>query len=267
MEDCLEELKENDAQVSPEQMADFILDVGLLLMSSGAHCGRVWRNCKRIADQWGFRLNMNLNFTGMFVSVWTDDPARAVTRYKTSPPLKIHFIMLTLVSHLSWQIVNEKLGFDQSRSVFEEIRRTKSYHYLLVTPLIGIASSCLCFLAGGNLVDGIISFVGSCTGYFLRHHIIRLKFNLFLSFIIASFVTSFIVGLDAVYLWGKVPEAALATAVLYLIPGVPLINSVIDLLEGHLSASLSRSLYAASVLTCIAVGVTLSITILGINNF
>ena len=53
-----------------------------------------------------------------------------------------------------------------------------------------------------------------------------------------------------VFHWGAAPETALATAVLYLVPGVPLINSLIDLIEGHLSSAWNRALFGASILLC-----------------
>ena len=66
---------------------------------------------------------------------------------------------------------------------------------------------------------------------------------------------------------GGHPEAAMATGVLYLIPGVPLINSVIDLIEGYLTSAVNRCLFAGFILLCIAAGMMLSITFLGIDNF
>ena len=88
-----------------------------------------------------------------------------------------------------------------------------------------------------------------------------------MSFVIASFVTTMISGANMILGWGTAPEAALATSVLYLVPGVPLINSLIDLIEGHLSSAWNRALFGASILLCIAVGMILSISLLGINNF
>ena len=42
------------------------------------------------------------------------------------------------------------------------------------------------------------------------------------------------IGCTAVlYNIGNTPDIALGTSVLYLVPGVPLINGVIDVIEGH----------------------------------
>ena len=102
-------------------------------------------------------------------------------------------------------------------------------------------------LAGGNINDALIALAAASTGSLVRYFILLNKFNNFLSVIIAAFVSSFIAGLDTIFRIGSMPEIALATSVLYLIPGVPLLNSVIDLLEGYFSASLARTLFSASI--------------------
>lgn len=254
--------------INADELADFILDIGVFLMSSGAHCGRVWRNCKRIADSWGFHVNMNPTFTGMMVTVWDDEhKENSVTRYKTAPAHSVHFQILTLISHMSWKISKGQLSFEEAKEEMKKIKGTKNYHYLIVALAVGFSCACLCSIAGGNLMDALFAFLGASLGSFARSHFLRLGFNSFLSFIFASFVTTLVAGLNTIFNLGAAPELTLATAVLYLIPGVPLINSVIDLLEGYFSASLARSLFTASILCCIAVGMTLSIMVLGINYF
>jgi uncharacterized membrane protein YjjB (DUF3815 family) len=87
-----------------------------------------------------------------------------------------------------------------------------------------------------------------------------------IGFIAASFTTTLIAGLDMVYHSGASPEKALATAVLYLIPGVPLINCTIDLIEGYIPVSTARGLHGGFILLCIAVGMSMSILLLGIDH-
>ena len=69
--------------------------------------------------------------------------------------------------------------------------------------------------------------------------------------------------------WGTsaAPDRALATAVLYLVPGVPLINCVIDLIEGYIPTAIFRGAFGAFILLCIAVGMSLSILMFGIDKF
>ena len=51
---------------------------------------------------------------------------------------------------------------------------------------------------------------------------------------------------------------------LFLIPGVPLINGVIDIVEGHILLGLSRIINALLLVICIAIG--LSVTLLLVKN-
>ena len=266
--DFMDNEKPEPHKIQADEMANFILDVGVFLMASGAHSGRVWRNCKRIADSWRFHININPTFTGILLTVWDEkDIHNAVTRFKTSPVKSIQLETLTQISHLSWRISHGKINFNEARHELEAIKNKPHYHYWSIAVAVGISCACLCILAGGNLVDAGIALCGALAGSVARHLILKKQFNQFLSFIVASFITTIITGADTIFGLGKSPEITLATGVLYLVPGVSLINSVIDLLEGYFPASLARSLFAASVLSCIAVGMTLAILLLGINNF
>ncbi len=254
--------------IEAQDLANFILDVGVTLMSSGAHCGRVWRNCKRIAEHWGFDLQFNPNFTGLLVNVQDlQNKANMATCYRTSPPHNVHFEKITLISHLSWQISSGALSLEQAQKKFADIQSVKPYNHHLVTLAIGVACACLCLIAGGGWMDAAFVFVASSLGAIVRYFMLRKKFNSFLSFIFASIVTTLISGINTLLGNGETSQIAMATAVLYLVPGVPLINSVIDLLEGYLQSSLARSLFAASILCSIATGMTIGILLLGIKNF
>lgn len=254
--------------ININEMAAFILDTGVFLMSSGAHSGRVWRNCKRMASYWGFRISINPTYTGMLLTVWSEDnPENAVTRYRTTPPSKIHLDVLSQISHLSWRVTDGDICFEDARRELGRIESKAHYTYWLIALAVGLSCGLLTLLAGGNHFDLLLAFAGASMGSLVRYFILKKEFNNFLSVIIAAFVSSFIAGLDTIFNVGSMPEMALATSVLYLIPGVPLLNSVIDLLEGYFSASLARSLFSASSLLCIAIGMTLTIMILGISNF
>ena len=62
------------------------------------------------------------------------------------------------------------------------------------------------------------------------------------------------------------PETALGTSVLFLIPGVPLINSIFDLLEGHVLVGISRAVNALILIVCIALGLSATLLILGLDT-
>lgn len=255
-------------EVSVEAFADMALDVGVFLLASGAHCGRVFSNIKRLADRWGFPVHINPTFNGLTVTVRDHKQSeRTVTRYHEAPSPQVHLNILTLFSKLTWLVLETRMSFEETKRKIEGIKATVHYNYWLVALAVGVSCGCLCLLAGGDVRNALCGFLASFTGSVARVWLLRLRFNPMVAFTTASFVTTLIAGTDSLWNFGKLPEATLATAVLYLIPGVPLVNSVIDLIEGYLAASLTRGLYAAFVLLCIAAGMTLGITLLGIENF
>jgi uncharacterized membrane protein YjjB (DUF3815 family) len=77
-----------------------------------------------------------------------------------------------------------------------------------------------------------------------------------------AFVATFIAALGVLLQLGSNPQIALAASVLLLVPGVQLINSGKDLLEGHMVTGLVRGLTGAFITLAIALGVGIVITLL-----
>lgn len=255
-------------KIAANRVADFALDVGTFLLASGAHCGRVKSNLTRMAFTWGFDIDLNPTFTGLAVTVKEmGDPANAVTLFRTSPAHKVHLAMLTDISHLSWKVYDDKLTMDEAEHEFTQIKTKPAYNSFVVAVAVGLACAGLCFFSLGDIYNALIAFAGAFIGSLIRVFLVGRNFNPMICIAFAAFVTTLITGLGSINNIGVNPEAAMATAVLYLIPGVPLINCVIDLIEGYLSSSINRALFAGFILLCIAAGMTLCITLLGISNF
>jgi len=64
------------------------------------------------------------------------------------------------------------------------------------------------------------------------------------------------------------PDVAVGSSILFLIPGVWLINSVFDILNENMLVGISRGLNTGLLIICIAIGLflTLSISNLGLVN-
>ena len=84
-------------------------------------------------------------------------------------------------------------------------------------------------------------------------------------FVSASFVASMIGSIATLYNIGNTPQIALGTSVLFLIPGVPLINGVLDIIEGHALAGVSRLINAALLIICLAIGLSLTLLLIGVD--
>lgn len=260
--------KTKKEKIPAQRFADLVLDIGTYLLASGAHCGRLNSNLGRLASTWGFEMNMSPTFKGLLVTVKDkNDSSNSVTCYKESPAHSVHLAVLTEVSHLSWKVQEEELSIDETEKEFARIKNKPNYKDLPVAIAVGFSCAGLCLFSLGDTMNAVVAFFAAFVGYLIKCFFSGKKFNPMICISIAAFVTTLITALGRIYGIGSHPEAAMATAVLYLIPGVPLINCVIDLIEGYLSSAMNRALFGGFILLCIAAGMTLCITFLGIGNF
>lgn len=254
--------------IAASRFANLALDVGELLIASGAHCGRINRNIQRFADRWNFKVDLFISFTLLSITV-TDlnDPTNTITVNRRSTTNGVHFGILTSISLLSWSVYESNLTLEETEKEIEKIRRTPRHPIWFVRLGIGAACASLCILAGGDHINAIVAFIAATLGLIIKQTITSMNFNPMIAILFAAFVTTMISGLDMYFRYGFSPETTVATSVLYLIPGVPLINCVIDLFEGYIPTAIARGTFGGFVLLCIAVGMSLSITLIGINNF
>lgn len=257
-----------DTSFSITQFTDVILEVSTLLLESGAHCERINRNVQRIAQNSGFEVEMFLSFTAVSVSV-TDkrNPESTITGNRRVKHHGAHFGILTDTSLLTWDYAENKISLQELNILLNRLKNTPKYNTWLVRFFIGIACGCLCLLSGGHWIDASFAMLASIMGLVVRQEMVRKRFNLMIAIVCSAFITTTLSGINVSYDLGTFPESSVATAVLFLIPGVPLINSIIDLLEGYIPTGIARGAFGGFILLCIAVGMFISMTLIGISNF
>jgi len=73
-------------------------------------------------------------------------------------------------------------------------------------------------------------------------------------------------GVAPLFQLGNQPQLTLISAVLLLVPGVPLINSVQDLMKGYPITGIARGVTGGVIAACIALGLLLAVSLLGVNG-
>lgn len=276
---CISQFKENikidslndeneSRDLSIHDFTNFILDICTILIESGAHCERINRNIERVAKNTPYKIDLLLSFTA--VSITTTDKSNKDNCFTANKQIKhhgAHFGILTEVSVLTWDLLEKKLSYIELEEQIEKIRNAKKYSIWKIRFFIGVACACLCTIAGGNFVDALFTFVASFIGLVARQEMHKQHFNTFLCIICSAFITTSISGFDKLYGVGAYPTAAVATSVLFLIPGVSLINSIIDIMEGYIPTGIARGVFGGFILLSIAIGMFLSMSLIGIDNF
>ena len=238
-----------------------LLEIGTILMSSGANTGRIRNNLNRIADAHGFKTELLISHRSLMLTISDDRNCYHFNSLKRTPPHGVNFKVVTGISRLSWRVVDEKLSVGQIKKELDRLLSLPHYPRWIILTLVGLAGASFCRLAGGTLQDMLIVFAATSVGLFVRQESHKLQFNPFLCIYFASLTASLIAGLFVKFGFGNTHEPAFVTCVLFLIPGVPLINSFSDLIEGNLQNALIRGLSGLIISFCIALGLLTSTVI------
>lgn len=237
-----------------QSVGNILLETGAMLMSSGASTNRTRVTLERLAQGLGYGIELLITQRALMLTIIEKDQQHFFSRLKRISPHGVNFRIVSGISHLSWNVMEQNWTVAQ---ISEELHRLKSLpHYprMVVLGLVGLAGSAFCHIFGGGNTEMAVAFIATVVGLFVRQEAMKKKFNPYLCVFFAAFAASFIAGLAEHFHIGLQPDKALATSVLFLVPGVPLINSVTDLMDGNIQNGMVRAMNGLMIAFSIAMG-------------
>lgn len=248
-------------------MASFLAEYAAWLLGCGATCIRIEKNTRRIAVAFGIDLDISIMPTHIFVSATRGDGERADTVMHKTAPCGISFNLNARLSRLSWEVADNHIAYAEAVARFNDIKSTPPTGSVEVLLLASLANASFCRLFGGDIVAMLTVFVSTLAGFRLKQIMLADHRDVRLTFLCASFFSAAISAGGHVFEIGATPEIALGTSVLYLIPGVPYINAVSDLIDRHYLCAFSRFADAAVLTACLSAGLCAGMFLLGLRWF
>ena len=152
-----------------------------------------------------------------------------------------------------------KLTCAEAQNELNEIpKTTKHYPIWFVCLATGLACSSFGRLFKSDWVSFLPTIIGAGLGQYLRHTLFHRKYNIFLTAGTVSFVSASIAGLGAKSLGSVHLPLAMVASVLLLVPGIPVLNAQIDVIEGKPNLAVARALRITFLLLFMALGLTLA---------
>lgn len=239
------------------QIADFVAEYATYLLGSGVHTSRVIRNSQRIGKSQGIDIQLSAFQKSIVMTAHDDSTGENITRVVGIPALPISFERNSDLSALSWEAVDEHLPLDEIRARYERLISKPSIDPIFVLLTVGLANASFCRLFGGDWTAMSIVFTSTLVGLAAKQRMQAHKVNHFIIFILSAFIASLCAS--AALSFDCTAHICLATSPLFLVPGVPLINGIIDILDGHVLIGFSRLVNAMSLIVCIAVGLSMTL--------
>ena len=255
----------NNVHEELKAVSQFLTEYATCLMASGVHTSRIVRNTARIAESFGFEAHMTLFHKTISMTLRSKDNAHVYSTVSTAKSGAINFEFNSELSALSWEAYDNHLPLETLWEKYHAITSKPRMNPWTVWILVGFANASFCRLFNGDWVAVAAVFVATLIGFRLKQVLGKHHINHYFVFTISAFVASFIASITMWLQWGTTPDIAIGASVLYLIPGVPLINGIIDIIEGHVLAGTARLINALLLIVCIAFGMSITLLMMGGN--
>lgn len=245
----------------------FLSKYSAWLLGSGATCIRLEKNVNRIAQAYGKEVQLSIMPRHIHISLWDEVNAGVVTAIATVNHNVISFNVNTLLSRLSWRIADGKVDFAHAEAEFDRIIHKDCQNKWLVMVLVALANASFCRIFGGDFTAMLVVALATLAGYFLKIMLLGRGVDVRAMAIACSFVSAVLGCTDGLFSMGATPEIALGTSVLYLVPGIPFINSFSDLLYRHYLCAISRFIDAVVLTCCLSLGLCFAMIMMNAGMF
>lgn len=260
-------MNSDESMPSVKDVSGFISRYCAWLLGCGATCIRVEKNVGRIALAYGKEVDISIMPRHVHVSVTDSGSRETMTSICKVKAMPISFNINTRLSELSWEIADGKVSFSEAVRRFDEIVSNDSQNCWVVLLLVTLANASFCRLFGGDFTAMAIVGVATAVGYFLKLTLLSRGVDMRVVFIACSFVSAVLGATDVLFSLGDTPLIALGTSVLYLVPGIPFLNSFSDMLYRHYICAISRFTDAVVLTCCLSIGLCGGMMLMNVGMF
>ncbi|WP_242511331.1 threonine/serine ThrE exporter family protein [Pengzhenrongella frigida] len=236
-----------------------VLRTGQLMLSAGTGSYRVKNAMQRVALALGLdRHHAHVTLTEITATSHRGSIFRTeVTEVRS---IGVNSDRLAELERLT-RALPPKVTVDEVSAELDRIeRKPPLYRPLLNALWSSIACGAFAFLNNGGPVEILGVLVGAGLGQYVRRAFAHRRYNQFGAAMVAAAVAclgylAFILGLEALGVVDPRHEIGYVSAVLFLIPGFPLVTAALDLAKLDFSAGVARLTYALMILTSAALSV------------
>lgn len=256
---------------------DLLLRIGQILMESSADTSRVKRNMERTAAYLGLpKENLHMNIDYYMLQVNVSDEYHSFSKMQRCDKHVINMLAIQEVSKLSWRAIQKDYSLDKYEEELEKIANGKHYYKdWMIAIGAGLACGGFCIQFGCDWTAFFYASIAAILGNRLRMFLNHSGSNLYANFAVAAFVSTILAWLSSFLstptiqaalpeflrpiLFTETPWHPLLACALYIVPGVPLINAVNDLLDNHINTGLVRAMNTLLIVIAMSFGIMLAI--------
>lgn len=246
---------DDESRAAHEVLLQTCLEVGIRTQMSGGYTARVRNSMQRVALAYGAEQAetwVSSGSIGIAVKMggWTR------TSVRTTPAIGVNFTELSQLSQLAKSA--DKLSLTEFRTRLEIIEsQARNYPQWLVLLMLGVSCASFAALFGADTVGIVTAGIGGFLGSFVRTQMLHQRFKPFIYSFFAALVAASVVLAAQSYI--SHVQQAVTASILFLVPGVPLLNGTADLLTSNYLNGVVRLTRASVILMGATLGLAFAL--------
>jgi uncharacterized membrane protein YjjP (DUF1212 family) len=276
----------SETNVNTEQMLrrklDLLVKTGAILMESNADCARIYRNMERAEAFLGLpeeNVHINLNYNIIMVNL--SNQQHSFSKYQRCTKHNVEMSIISKVSKMLWTAIREDWSLDKYEEELDGLKHIKrNYTPWQIAIAAGFACGGFCIQFGCDWTAFFYASIAAILGFRLKMYLgpkgvnsyVNIAFSAFIATILA-WLSSFIslspniASVVPAFLVSSTPWHPLMACTLFIVPGVPMINFVSDVLSDYVQVGLTRAIITLMTVLAMAFGIAFAIQVFGIDNF
>lgn len=240
-----------------------ILDIGELMLTSGAEVMRVEDTITRLCSAYGFVSSDVLTILSSIILTATDQSGDIITQTRRIKSRDTNLTRVERLNALSRKVTAEPMTSDVLSKAIEEAADVPIYSRLETFLTYGFNAAVFTIFFGGDLTDFFVSFPAGLGIYLYLQIGGKLRMNgILLNLLCSALMALSVVGMHALGL-GHNPDKIVIGNIMLLIPGLALTTSLRDLINGDMLSAIIGFLEALLKALAIAIGAAVVLTRFG----
>ena len=237
-----------------------LLRMGCLLSENGANANQIVRDMRRAAAYMGIPANdlhIHIAYSNILINIHS--PEDCFTSFRNVQYLGANMDIISSISVLTWTALRNEYTLDEFSQKLEEIAKKDPPHSDATSAIFaGFACGAFPILFGGTIISAWITTFCALLGFIIQLILKRFQINGYISIACAAAVSSGLAFLSGCIFDSADVIYAMIACTLFMVPGIPLINTVDDLLNNYILAGISRAVHTLLIVGSMTVGISFS---------
>ena len=245
-----------------------LLHTGQLLMENGADSDRTVRDMMRAAAYMGIpkdQIHQHVMYTTLMLNV--NDDEHTYTEFRKCHKHGVNMTTLTAISKLTWRALEKDYTLAEYERQLQHIEQAGPVYAPWQMALgAGVACGGFCMLFGGSWLDFLMTAICAWIGFWVRRCCMIWGFHPYARIAIAAFCAT-MAAWSMQFVTGSIAWYPIIACTLFMVPGIPLINAIDDLLNNFIVSGMTRAMNTLLIVGAMTFGIAIAVRMGGISDF